>query len=110
VPSWRPLVAVAAALAVAAGIATLLSRDPDPQPPGPVARSAAERRLETRLASSGVADIAFVRCAGPVRPRRDTRCHLLYANGDSQLMLVTLSNRGGLDIAVPYPAQRRPGG
>jgi hypothetical protein len=107
--SWPLAGAALASLALLAWGAVLLTREPEPEPPAPVARVAAERRLETRLAASGVAGIGSVRCAGPVRRGADTRCHLLYADGDTQLMLVSLSGSGELDIAVPYPAQRRPG-
>jgi hypothetical protein len=51
-----------------------------------------------------------VRCPGPIRPGRSTRCQFIYADGDTQLMLVTLTSRGELSIDVPYPAQRRPAG
>ena len=39
-----------------------------------------------------------------------TRCQVVYDNGDTQLLLVTLSDAGEFDVQVPYPAQRRPGG
>jgi hypothetical protein len=51
-----------------------------------------------------------VRCPGSIRPGRPTRCQFVYENGDTRLMLVTLMEDGTLDIDVPYPAQRRPGG
>jgi hypothetical protein len=43
-------------------------------------------------------------------PSGSTRCQVRYANGDTQLILVGLDARGELDITIPYPAQRRPGG
>jgi hypothetical protein len=51
-----------------------------------------------------------VRCPSSIRLRHSTRCQFLYEDGDTQLMLVTLMANGTLDIEVPYPAQRRPGG
>jgi hypothetical protein len=51
-----------------------------------------------------------VRCPSPIQPGGATRCQFVYADGDTQLMLVTLMANGTLDIEVPYPAQRRPGG
>jgi len=51
-----------------------------------------------------------VRCNGAVRVVLVTRCQVVYDNGDTQLLLVTLSDAGELDVQVPYPAQRRPGG
>jgi hypothetical protein len=70
------------------------------------ARRSLPRRLARQL-DAGPA--ASVRCTGPIRSSRSTRCQFLYPDGDTQLMLVTLSRRGELDIDVPYPAQRRPG-
>jgi hypothetical protein len=103
-PAW-----ILAALLVAAGavgLVVLLTRDSPPQPPGPVAAARAERRLERILAAPAPAS---VRCPSAIAPGRSTRCTYIYPDGDTQLMLVTLSPRGELVIDVPYPAQRRPG-
>jgi hypothetical protein len=92
-------------LAVGVGVVFLLTRDPAPEPLAPVSAEGAEARLARQL-DAGPA--ASVRCTGPIRPGRSTRCQFVYPDGDTQLMLVTLSRRGELDIDVPYPAQRRP--
>jgi hypothetical protein len=99
---------VAALLVLAGGVAAvlLLTRDPPPEPLAPVPAARAEARLARQL-DAGPA--ASVRCTGPIQSGRSTRCQFLYPDGDTQLMLVTLSRRGELDIDVPYPAQRRPG-
>ncbi|MBA3263994.1 MAG: hypothetical protein H0T69_16305 [Thermoleophilaceae bacterium] len=93
----------------AAGSVALLTRDAPPEPLTPVPVARAEQSLERQLRSGGGPN-GSVRCPGPIRPRRATRCEFLYPDGDTQLMLVTLTARGELDIEVPYPAQRRPGG
>ena len=99
-------------LVLAAGTATavLVLRDPAPAPPAAVPGASAERRLEQRLRAGGLDDARSVRCQGPVRPGRLTRCELLYLDGDTQLLLVDLMADGDLDIQQPYPAQRRAGG
>jgi hypothetical protein len=106
----RPSAAwIAAALVVLAGgvgLAVVLTRDPAPEPLSPVPAARAEVRLERQLEAGPAAS---VRCPGSIQPGRSTRCVFLYPDGDTQLMLVTLSRRGELDIDVPYPAQRRPG-
>ena len=109
-PSARLVAALGliAAAALAAGL--LLARDPPPAPPEPLAAARAEQRLESRLALDAYGTGASVRCNGPVREASATRCHVLYADGDTQLLLVGLSRAGKLDVQVPYPAQRRPGG
>jgi hypothetical protein len=110
-PRLISLVIVAAALA--AGLALLLSRrEPAaaPQPPEPVAVARAEQRLESRFANAGYDDTAAVRCRRAISLGGATRCQVRYANGDTQLILVGLDGRGELDITIPYPAQRRPGG
>jgi hypothetical protein len=98
-----------ALLLVAGGvaIALLLARDPTPEPIAPVPAARAERRLERQLAGGPP---GAVRCPGSIRPGRASRCEFRYDDGDTQLMLVTLTTTGELDIEVPYPAQRRPGG
>jgi len=103
-PAWAAI----ALLVLAGGVAAVvvLTRDSPPEPPGPVPAALAEARLARQL-DAGPA--AAVRCTGPIRSGRSTRCQFLYPDGDTQLMLVTLSRRGELDIDVPYPAQRRPG-
>jgi hypothetical protein len=103
-PAW----VVGALLAVAGGGATavLLTRDSPPEALAPVPAARAEVRLARQL-DAGPA--TSVRCTGSIRSGRATRCQFLYPDGDTQLMLVTLSRRGELDIDVPYPAQRRPG-
>ena|SRR5215216_1864111 len=93
-------------LAAAVAVVLLLARDPAPEPVAPVPAARAEARLARQL-DAGPA--ASVRCTGAIRADRSTRCQFLYPDGDTQLMLVTLSRRGELDIDVPYPAQRRPG-
>jgi hypothetical protein len=104
-PSPRALLAIGAVLAGAVGLVVLLTRDsPPPPPPAPVPPSRAEVRLVRQLDLPG-----SVHCAGSIRPGRATRCQFLYPDGDTQLMLVTLTAAGALEIDVPYPAQRRPG-
>jgi hypothetical protein len=107
-PRPSPVLGVVALLALAGGVAAvlLLTRDPPPPAPAPVPAARAEVRLARHL-DAGPA--ASVRCAGPIRSGRSTRCQFLYPDGDTQLMLVTLSRGGELDVDVPYPAQRRPG-
>ena len=103
-PAW---VVVGLLVLVGAVAAVLLAtRDSPPQPPAPVPAPRAEARLARQL-DAGPA--ASVHCTGPIRSGRSTRCQFLYPDGDTQLMLVTLSRRGELDVDVPYPAQRRPG-
>jgi hypothetical protein len=109
-PPARLVAAGALLAAVVVAAAVLVTRDPPREPPGPVARAAAEQRLEARLTTSGVEQVGSVRCDASVRPGRTTRCELRYSDGDTQLMLVGVAPDGELDIEVPYPAQRRPGG
>jgi hypothetical protein len=96
-------------VAAGAGVAALVTRDSPREPPAPVPAARAERRLEHRLGAGGAAT-GSVRCPSSIRLRHSTRCQFLYEDGDTQLMLVTLTANGTLDIEVPYPAQRRPGG
>ena len=99
--------------ALIAGAALLLTRDEPaaaPAPPRPVAQARAERLLESQFANTGYDDTAAVSCGRAVRVGGSTRCQVRYANGDTQLILVGLDGRGDLDITIPYPAQRRPGG
>ena len=113
IPRLGLLPAAILALALGAGAVVLLTRDePDaaPAPPGPVAQAPAERRLETQFANAGYDDTAAVRCGRSIKLGDSTRCQVRYANGDTQLILVGLDGRGELDITIPYPAQRRPGG
>lgn len=111
-PRPSPLLLGVLGLAVAAAVAALvlLSRDAPPAAPEPMASVRAERRLETRLALDEYGTDTSVRCNGPVREVLVTRCQVVYDNGDTQLLLVTLSDAGQLDVQVPYPARRRPGG
>lgn len=112
-PGALPAALLALGLAVVAGAVLLLTRDEPaaaPAPPEPVAKAPAERRLETQFATAGYDDTAGVRCRRAVRLGGATRCQIRYANGDTQLILVRLDGRGELDITIPYPAQRRPGG
>jgi len=107
-PRPSPALVAIALLMLVGGVAAavLLTRDSPRAPPAPIAAARAEAWLARQLdAGPG----ASVRCTGPIRSGRFTRCHLLYPDGDTQLMLVTVSPRGELDIEVPYPAQRRPG-
>jgi hypothetical protein len=102
-PRW---IAVALAVAAAgAGVALLATRDAPPEPPAPVPAALAEARLERQLAARPA---EAVRCPGSIEPGRSTRCQFLYADGDTQLMLVTLTPSAELEVDVPYPAQRRP--
>ncbi len=96
-------------MASAVAALVLLSRDDPPAPPEPVASVRAEQRLVTQLALDEYGRDTSVRCNGPVREALVTRCQVVYDNGDTQLLLVTLSDAGELETAVPYPAQRRPG-
>jgi hypothetical protein len=100
--------------ALLAGTLALVTRDETaaaPQPPEPMGPTQAQHRLERQFANAGYDDTASVRCRRAVRLAvTGTRCHVRYANGDTQLILVALDQRGELDITIPYPAQRRPGG
>ncbi len=114
-PLPGPAAVALAALAAAfiAGAALLLTRDETaaaPAPPPPVAQARAEHLLENQLANAGLDDTAAVSCTRAIRPGSATRCQVRYANRDTQLILVGLDGRGDLDITIPYPAQRRPGG
>jgi hypothetical protein len=106
-PVW--IVVALVLVAGGVGVAALLTRDSPPGPLAPVAAERAERRLEHQLGAGG-GPAGSVRCPSPIRLGRSTRCHFLYQGGDTRLMLVTLMADGTLDIEVPYPAQRRPGG
>jgi hypothetical protein len=97
--------------AVIAGAAALLSHDEPaaaPPPQGPVAAARAERWLEAQFADAGDDDTASARCRRVARMAGPTRCQVRYPNGDTQLMLVALDERGELAVSIPYPAQRRP--
>jgi hypothetical protein len=111
-PRPRPLWLLAAAIVAAAGVGVAIAatRDSPPDPPAPVPAARAERRLARQLGADAGGLPGSVRCPRPVRPGRTTRCEFLYADGDTQLMLVTVTANGELDIEVPYPAQRRPSG
>jgi hypothetical protein len=102
-PSPLALLASVVVLVGGVGLVILLTRDSPPPPPAPVPAAQAEPRLERRLDLPG-----SVRCPGSIRPGHSTRCQFIYPDGDTQLMLVTLTARGELEIDVPYPAQRRP--
>jgi hypothetical protein len=106
-PSRRAVAAVLFLAAGAAATVVVLSRD-EPLAPVPAAR--AETRLEDQLGTGGNGMSGSVRCPDSIQPGRATRCEFLYPDGDTQLMLVTLMTDGRLDIDVPFPAQRRPGG
>ena len=104
---WRlPLAAAALAAALALAVVAL-TRD---SPPGPVDSAGAAERLAAQLRDGGVADLDRVECGGAVRRGALTRCEASYRDGDTQLLLVTLTARHELDVQNPYPAQRRPGG
>ena len=104
-PSGRWLAAGVVALVACVAALVLLTRDPAPEPPGPVPAARAELRLERQLAAG---PDASVRCPGPIDTYDETRCQFIYPDGDTRLMLVTLGSDGDLRIRVPYPAQRRP--
>jgi len=104
---WRALLAAGAVAAAVALAAVVLTRD---SPPGPVDRAGAGERLAAQLRDGGVADLDRVECGGAVRRGAFTRCQASYRDGDTQLLLVTLTARDELDVQNPYPAQRRPGG
>ena len=110
-PRPSPIWIAAGVLVLAAGvaIALLLTRDSPPQPVEAVTATSAEQRLESQLRVGG-GPPGSVHCPGSIRPGRPTRCEFVYTDGDTQLMVVSLTVRGELDIEVPYPAQRRPGG
>ena len=109
-PSRLSILVAVVVLAGAVGGVVLLTRDEPPRPPAPIPASRAELRLERQLGVGGTGPRGAVRCPGAIGPERATRCEFVYPDGDTRLMLVTLSPRGRLDIEVPYPAQRRPGG
>ena len=110
-PRPSPLLLGLLALGVAAAVAAvvLLSRDDPPAPPEPVASVRAEHRLETRLALDEYGTDTSVRCTAPVREALVTRCQVVYDNGDTQLLLVTLSDAGELDAGA-LPRAAPPGG
>ena len=103
-PSKLALLAIAVVVAGGVGLVALLTRDSPPPPPAPVPAAEAKARLVRQLHLRG-----SVRCPGAIQPGHSTRCQFIYPDGDTQLMLVTLTPRGKLQIDVPYPAQRRPG-
>jgi hypothetical protein len=109
-PLSLALLALVAAL-VAGGLVLLARDEPRAAPPAPqpVSQARAERRLELQFANARYDDTAAVRCRSAIRQAGATRCQVRYANGDTQLVLVGLDQRGELDVAIPYPAQRRPG-
>jgi hypothetical protein len=104
-PSARWIAVGVVALAACVAALVLLTRDPAPEPPGPVPAAQAELRLERQLAAG---PSASVRCPRPIELDHSTRCEFIYPDGDTQLMLVTVAGDGELEIDVPYPAQRRP--
>jgi hypothetical protein len=110
-PPSRRLAAGGTALAAAAAVIVLIARDDTaatPELPAPVPAARAEHDLELQFNPPGD-DTAAVVCPGPIRHQARTRCEARYANGDTQLLLIGLSERGNLDVEIPYPAQRRPG-
>jgi len=108
-PSPLAILALLVVVAGGVGLVVLLTRDSPPEPPASVPAARAEVRLERRLDAGATGPGGSVRCPGSIRPGRATRCQFLYPDGDTQLMLVTLTAKGELEIDVPYPAQRRPG-
>ena len=104
-PSPLAILAILVVLAGGVGLVLLLTRDSPTPPPAPVPAARAQALLLRQLDLHGA-----VHCPGDIRPLHSTRCEFRYPNGDTQLMLVTLTPRGRLEIDVPYPAQRRPGG
>jgi hypothetical protein len=107
-PAWLLLAVLLLAGGVA--LALLLLRDPGPEPLEPLTRARGQQLLTRQLERQGMADVGLVRCAGPIGMARLTRCQLVYTDGDTQLMLVRRRDPGPLEIVVPYPARRRPGG
>ena len=98
--------------ALAAGAALLVARDEPaaaPEPPDPLPAAKAAPRLKSQFIDAGYNDTAAVRCGRAIRLGGATRCHVRYANGDTQLILVGLDGRGALDLTIPYPAQRLSG-
>ena len=108
-PPARLLGAVLLLLAGGVALVLVLSRGSPPEPLAAVPAARAEPRLEHQLGAGTNGMSGSVDCHGSISPGRATRCQFLYPNGDTQLMLVTLTADGGLDIDVPFPAQRRPG-
>jgi hypothetical protein len=109
-PRAKAIALVAACALVVAAAVLLPGRDEPaaaPKPPAPVSARTAEERLERQAVKAGYEDTATVRCGRPVELGRDTRCYVIYANGDTQLILVALDRSGDFYITVPYPAQRR---
>jgi hypothetical protein len=109
---FRYALVVIALAALAAGAGLLAARGEPaaaPEPPDPLPAAKADRRLESQFIDAGYDDTAGVRCGRAIRPSGATRCHVRYANGDTQLILVGLDGRGALDITIPYPAQRLSG-
>ena len=103
------MLGLAAVAAVAAVV--LLSRDDPPARAGarwPRCEPSTGSRPSSPSRSTG--PDTSVRCNGAVREALVTRCQVVYDNGDTQLLLVTLSDAGELETQVPYPARRRPGG
>lgn len=89
-------------MAAAAVGAVLLARaEPAPSPPDPASARSAEQRAEARLISLRDDDAAAVRCPRRIEPRMTVRCSLLYPSGGVQLVLVTLSRSGELEVDVP---------
>ena len=109
---FRSALVVIALGALAAGAALLAARDEPaaaPEPPDPLPAAKAAPRLKSQFIDAGYNDTAAVRCGRAIRLGGATRCHVRYANGDTQLILVGLDGRGALDLTIPYPAQRLSG-
>jgi hypothetical protein len=99
-PRLRPAPFAVGAAVVAAVLAAVLLAGRDGEP-SPVSARKAERQLEKRLISLADDDTAGVRCPRRIEPRQTVRCNVLHPSGGVQLILVTLSPAGDLEVDVP---------
>jgi hypothetical protein len=99
-PRPRPAPFAVGAAVVAAVLAAVLLAGRDAET-SPVSARSAERQLEDRLISLPDDDTAGVRCPRRIEPRQTVRCNVLHPSGNVQLILVTLSPAGELEVDVP---------